>query len=112
MSGLTAFLLVLPGTALDGLWRLNTRAHHQLAEAGLWAVLLMVSVCVACATAAIGLWRLRRWGYWTAVVILSLNMTGDSLNAILGHDWRTLIGLPIAIAMLAYLVTSRRVFLA
>jgi len=37
------------------------------------AVLLMGLVCAACVTVAIGLWRGARWGYWTALAILSIN---------------------------------------
>ena len=72
----------------------------------------MASVCAACATAAIGLWLQRRWGFWTALIVLLVNMSGDTINAVLAHDWRTLIGVPVAGAMLAYLITRRRLFQA
>ena len=54
----------------------------------------MTAVRLACATAAIGLLTCRSWGYRSAVAILSLNLTGDTIRAIIAHDWRTLIGLP------------------
>jgi uncharacterized membrane protein (DUF2068 family) len=66
---------------------------------GLWAVLLMVAVCVACATAALGLRRCKRWGYWMALAILSINIGGDTIHAVVAHDWRTLVGLPIGGAL-------------
>jgi len=40
--------------------------------------------------------------------ILIVNLIGDSLNALLRHDRRTLIGLPIGGAMIAYLLSVRR----
>ena len=76
---------------------------------GLWAVLLMAVVSIACTTAAVGLWRLARWGYWTALAILTINVIGDTANVWITRDWRTLIGLPVGGAMIAYLITRRRV---
>src|SRR5437899_2510885 len=61
-SALVAFILLLPGTPLDALWRLNPHAREGFGPMGLWAVLLMFMVCVACAAAALGLWHRRRWG--------------------------------------------------
>ena len=77
---------------------------------GLWAVLLMAVVCVACATAALGLQRCKRWGYWTALAILTINLAGDTTSAVLAHDWRILIGLPIGGAMVVYLLMKRSAF--
>ncbi len=54
-----------------------------------------------------GLWRGRRWGYRLAVGVLSVNLIGDVTNALVRGDRRTLIGLPIGGAMLAYLLTRR-----
>jgi uncharacterized membrane protein (DUF2068 family) len=110
MSGLAAVMLLFPGSALEPLWRLNLRAHAAFAALGSWAVLLMFAVCAACATAALGLWRCTRWGYSTALAILSINLVGDTANAFIAHDWRALIGLPIGSLMIAYLVKSRRLF--
>jgi hypothetical protein len=110
MSGLAGMMLMFPGGVLEPLWRLNTRSHQGLAAMGAWAVILMAMVCGACATAALGLLKCARWGYLTALVILSINLVGDTLNAWIAHDWRTLIGLPIGGAMIAYLVMKRSVF--
>jgi hypothetical protein len=50
----------------------------------------MVLVAVACAGAAIGLWIRGRWGQRLAVGILTINLLGDTLNAVLRGDWRAL----------------------
>jgi len=110
MASLTAVMLLFPGSILDSLWRLNPRAHEGFAALGLWAVLLMALVASGCVTVAFGLWRCARWGYIAAVVGISVNLLGDTMNAVIGHDWRTLIGLPIGGAMIVYLVSRRRVF--
>jgi hypothetical protein len=110
MSGLAVLMLFFQGGILEPLWRLNPRARDGLTSMGFWALLLMVLVSVACATAALGLWHCSRWGFWTALTILGLNLAGDTANAVIARDWRTLIGLPIGGFMLLYLLTQRRVF--
>jgi len=66
-------------------------------------ILLMASVGIACALAAIGLARNAKWGRWLGILILILNLVGDLTNAFVRHDLRTLVGLPIAGAMIFYL---------
>ena len=110
MSGLTTAMLLFPGSALDLLWRLNPRAQQGFAAMGAWAVLLMVIVCAACATGAVGLWRLTRVGFWTALIVLAVNLLSDTANAFIASDWRSLIGVPIAGFMIGYLLKQRRMF--
>jgi len=57
----------------------------------------------SCGAAAIGLFRGARWGRVLGIVILSANLVGDAANAILRHDYRPLIGIPIGGAMIVYL---------
>jgi hypothetical protein len=109
-SGLAALMLLLPGSPLDVLWHINPRAHQGFLAVGLWAILLMCTVCLACAGAALGLWHCREWGYWTAIGILGVNLVGDTINAFMLQDWRTAIGLPIGGLMIAYLYRNRRLF--
>ena len=110
MSGLSAVMLVFPGSPLDALWNLNPRAHRDLGQLGLWAVVLMSCVSIACATATLGLLRLKRWGYSVALSILIINVAADTGNAVITHDWRTLIGLPIGVWMIWYLASRRALF--
>lgn len=110
MSGLASVMLLSPGGVLEPLWRLNSRAREGFAAMGLWAVLLMVTVCLACGMAALGVLRGRRWGYWMALAILSINLAGDTANTVIKHDWHTLVGLPIGGAMIVYLLSKRNAF--
>jgi hypothetical protein len=64
----------------------------------------MFIVGAACCSAAMGLWRGARWGTPLALVILSANMLGDLINTVFRHDYRALIGLPVASVMIFYLV--------
>ena len=52
-------------------------------------------------------WTRRRWGHRLALTVLGINLMGDALNAALRGDARTLIGLPIGGAMIAYLLSHR-----
>jgi hypothetical protein len=105
---ITIIALLFPGGALDPIWRLNPDAHVAFQKIGELSILLMVVVGSACASAAIGLARRARWGVTLALGILAVNLAGDLLNAFLWHDLRTLIGLPIGGAMIAYLLIARR----
>src|SRR5450432_92517 len=100
MCTLTVFLLLIPGTALDSLWRLNPDAHAAFQGIGKAAFLTMLPVGIACAFASVGLWRKKRRGVWLALVNLALNIAGDLVNAIMRHDYRALIGLPIGGTMI------------
>ena len=103
MCALTIVLLLFPGTALDVAWRLNPEAHRSFQSLGTLSILLMAVVGSGCGAAAVGLFRGARWGRVLGLVILLANVVGDAANAILRHDYRTLIGIPIGVVMIAYL---------
>ncbi len=108
MCVLTIALLLFPGTALDEVWRLNPDAHAAFQSIGDWSIAIMLVVGTACCLAAIGLWRGTLWGARIAIIILVVNMLGDLSNALLNYDFRTLIGLPIAAAIIVYLARSEK----
>jgi hypothetical protein len=105
---ITIIALLFPGGAIESIWRLNPDAHAAFQKIGKLSILLMIVVGSACASAAIGLATRARWGRQLALGILIVNLIGDLLNAFLRHDLRTLIGLPIGGAMIAYLLIARR----
>jgi len=98
-----AITLVFPGTALDAAWSVNPAGHAGMLRLGGWAVLLMLGVCAACITAAYGLFTGRPWGRAFAIGGLSANLCGNVLSAVLRHEPATLIGVPIALALIIYL---------
>ena len=108
MCALTIGLLLIPGIALDSLWRLNPDARLAFQSLGYWAVVLMLTVGTACLFAAIGLWRGRPWGTWLALIILSINMLGDLTNVFVRHDYRGVVGVPVAGAMIFFLLACGR----
>jgi hypothetical protein len=103
----TMLALAFPGGFLDPIWRLRPDARIEFQKLGNWSVFLMATVGIACGLAALGLARCAEWGRRLAIGILAVNLVGDSLNAFLRHDLRTLIGLPIGGLMIWYLVTRR-----
>jgi hypothetical protein len=96
------------------MWRLNPTARAAFAAMGGWAIALMAAVSAACATAAVGLWRMASWGRRWAIGILAVNLAGDLGNGLIRGDHRALFGVPVAVALLAYLGSAgvRRVFSA
>ncbi len=107
MSGASFVALLFPGGFLEPMWRLNPRARESFAIMGVWALVLMAVVSIACVSATVGLWRGRRWGYLLAIALLTFSLLGDLANALLGIEPRAWLGVPIAALMLAYLVTRR-----
>jgi hypothetical protein len=110
MSGMSAILLLFPGSIVDGTSNAGTQPQQGFSGMGSWTLPLMTLVCLACIAAAVGLWRLAPWGLWTAVVILGANVVGDAIGMFSSHDWRTLLGLLIFGFMIWYLLRSRPLF--
>ncbi|MFL6567929.1 MAG: hypothetical protein ACJ8LI_02075 [Chthoniobacterales bacterium] len=106
MCSLTSFLLFFPGTPADAVWQLKPGARDDFMRMRSLGVVTMLATGTACALASIGLRRGREWGRLIAVAVLAINLVGDATNAFVRHDWRTLIGLPIGGAMIAYLFSA------
>ena len=104
----TMLALAFPGGFLEPIWRLRPDARVEFQKLGHWSVLLMAVVGAACGLAAVGLARQAELGRRLAIGILTVNLIGDSLNAFLLHDLRTLIGLPVGGLMIWYLLFRAR----
>jgi len=104
----TMLALAFPGGFLEPIWRLKPEARVEFQQIGHWAVALMAVVGTSCGLAALGLAKSAEWGRRLAIGVLTVNLIGDSLNAWLRHDPRTLIGLPIGGLMIAYLMKKKR----
>lgn len=99
--------LLLPDTPLSTIWRLKPTAQQSFMAMGPWALALLSAVGVLCALGAFGLWKQKRSGLYVAVFILCANMIGDIANALFRGDVRTLIGLPIGLALVALVIMSQ-----
>jgi hypothetical protein len=100
----TMLALAFPGGFLEPIWRLKPEARVEFQKIGSASVALMAVVGVACGLAAAELARNAEWGRRLAIGVLTINLVGDSLNALLRHDLRTLIGLPVGGLMILYLL--------
>ena len=107
ICSLVMLALAFPGSVLESIWRLRPDARTEFQEFGTWSIALMATVGAACGLAAFGLARGAEWGRQLAIGVLTVNLVGDTFNAVFRHDLRTLIGLPIGGLMIWYL--SRRV---
>ncbi len=107
VATLTSFALLAPGSALEPMWRLNPQAEVAFRAIGPWAIPLMLVVAVACALSAAGLRMRARWGHRLALTLLVVNLFADATNVLVRGDLRTLIGLPVAAALIVYLLSSR-----
>lgn len=107
IAWVTMLALAFPEGVLEPVWRLKPEARVQFAELGGWSIALMAVVGSACGMAAFGLARNVEWGRRLAIGVLSVNLAGDSLNALLRHDPRTLIGLPIGGLVIWYLLRAK-----
>jgi hypothetical protein len=106
----TILALAFPGSFLESIWRLKPETRLQFLQIGRGlSIGIMAIVGSACAASAIGLARNAEWGRRLALAVLSINLIGDSLNALFRHDPKTLIGVPVALAMIWYLFRRRRV---
>jgi hypothetical protein len=104
---IASFSLAFSNSFLEPLWRLNPRGKEGLAAIGRWAVLLLSTVGISCAAAAVGLWRGNRWGHRIGFALITINLVGNILNTLLGTEPRAIVGVPIAAAILLYLLSKR-----
>ena len=103
----TTLALAFPGGLLEAIWRLKPEARLEFQKLGSASMALMAVVGAACGLAAVGLAKNAEWGRRLAIGVLTVNLVGDSLNALLRHDAKTLIGLPIGGLMILYLVKEK-----
>ncbi len=107
MGGIAAFSLAVPGTSIDTFWNANPRARFELQQIGGWGIVLMATVSVACALAALGILKRTRWGHRLAIALIAISLTGDIVNATVHSDPQLLIGVPVALVMIGYLLSRR-----
>jgi hypothetical protein len=107
MSGLAGMTLVWRGTALERMWALNPTAYQQLVPlAGIVGPLFLI-LSATMAIASVGWFKRRFWGWGLAVIIISTQIAGDSINLVRGDFVRGGTGVAIAGALLLYLLRPK-----
>ena len=107
MASLAATTFLWRGTRLDRLWDLNPIAYKQLAPLGGTVGILFLLLGAALATAGIGWFRRRLWGWRLAIVIIATQVLGDIVNVFRGDLLRGGTGVIIAGALLLFLLQPR-----
>ena len=103
---LSIITLVSPGGWLEWMWRADPHKREAFAALGIWGILILLATGTGCALSAIGLWRTTRWGRWLAIGMLAANALGDLVTGIVA-DPHALVGVPIAAALVVYLLRRR-----
>jgi hypothetical protein len=73
--------LLVPGTALDGLWAMKPGSRTTFTGMGAGGGALLVGLAVVLVPTAVGLLRRRRWARWVAIVLLAANVVPDLVRA-------------------------------
>jgi hypothetical protein len=107
LSFLAGLSLLVPSAFFNAMWRLNPRGHEGLLRLGLWGLLLLFSVSACCGIAAVGLWKRARWGHVLAIILIGVNLLSACINTVLGKEPRAIVGMPIALLIILYLLTKR-----
>jgi hypothetical protein len=107
MSGFAGMTLVWRGTALDRMSALNPTAYRQLVPLGGIVGPMFLLLSATLATASVGWFRRRFWGWGLAVIIISTRIAGDSVNLVRGDFVRGGTGVAIAGALLLYLLRPK-----
>jgi hypothetical protein len=102
----TSLSLLFPGTALDAMWRLKPAARADFLPLGAVGPPLFFVLALLMALAGVGLLQGRRWGWGLAIALLTINLFADAGKAIVTANPETAIGVPIAGALVVYLLSA------
>jgi len=107
VAAIVGVSLLFPNRLLDRLWELNKPAeaafHTHESVSGIFLLLLAVSMFAS----GVALLHRRRWAWWFAMVLFTINAAGDVVSFAVTGDWlRSASGVMICSAFLYYL--SRR----
>jgi hypothetical protein len=107
ISILVGTALLLRGPLLERFSQLNEPGMAVFQRLDGWAVVLMFALGAGTCWAAVGLLRRRKWAWWFAVVLFTMNACGDLASFFVTRDAvRSISGVLISAAFL--LVLSRR----
>ncbi len=107
MAGFIGTLLFFPGRLLDWVWQLNPEGRAAFQSMGRLAWLLLFLVGTIAGGAAIGIRRRRKWGWWLAILLFSVNGLGDAISLFVTRRiFQGASGVLVAGLFLAYLLRS------
>jgi hypothetical protein len=95
--------LVAPGSWFEAIWQLYPARRSLLLPYRTWLGPGFMILAFVMASASIGCFRRRRWGWWLAAAIFSVNGLGDAAQILIGHVLEGAIGVSVAAAILYFL---------
>jgi hypothetical protein len=107
MAFLAGTTFVWPGTYLDRVWVVNRLAYNELAPAGKAVGIPFLALSLILAIAGIGWFRRRVWAWWLAVGVIGAQIVGGFVNVLLGRIVEASVGVPLASALLFYLLRAK-----
>ena len=95
--------LLLPGSRLEAIWLVYPARRAMLMPYRAWLGPGFLALAVAMASASVGCFLRRRWGWRLATLIFAVNGLGDALQLFMGRFVEGGIGVAAAGAILFYL---------
>jgi hypothetical protein len=102
-----SFAILFRVASLDWIWQLNKPGAALFRSIGRAAGVLLLALGVAMAVAARALARGKRWGWWFAIALFTVDACGDLTAGLVTREWiRTGAGVAVSAAFL--LALARR----
>jgi hypothetical protein len=95
--------LLWPGSKLEVIWKLYPARRAVLMPYRVWLGPGSLILAIVMASASIGCFRRRIWGWWLAVVIFLINGLSDAGQILIGHFLEGGVGVAVAGVILFYL---------
>lgn len=95
--------LLTPGSKLEIIWRIYPARRALLMPYRFWLGPGFLLLAIVMASASIGCFRHRIWGWWLAMGIFLVNGLSDAVQILLGRFLEGGIGVLVAGAVLFYL---------
>jgi hypothetical protein len=109
IAAVVGISLLFPNPLLDRLWELNKQGAALFRSIGPVSGLFLLGLSCGTLAAGFGLLRGRRWAWWFALILFSIDALGDVVSYFLIHDvLRAGIGVIVSSVFL-YLLCRRNV---
>lgn len=99
--------LLLPGSALENVWRLYEARRAMLMPYREWLGPGFLALALVMAAASAGCFARRDWGRKLAIAIFAVNGLGDVVQLFLGRVLEGAVGVTIATALIVLLARLR-----
>ena len=108
IAAIVGFSLLFPNRILDRLWELNKPGAVLFRAIGWPGGVFLLALAVGTCAAAFGLLRRKRWAWWFAVALFTIDGCGDVVSFLMtGDAVRSVAGAVISAAFL-YCLLERR----